>query len=126
MAVAIPDLSPSFSYGGSQGHFNYFVSGDYTTNTLGIESPDGSADPRHDRTQQYHGFAFLQDIVDQNSSVTAVLGTSNAIFQIPNQSGLQPAGLDGIVGLGPQDPGSDNFLLNAQWRHRLLSFRESG
>ena len=46
----------------------------------------------HDRTKQYHGFAFLQDILDQNSSVTAMLGTSNAIFQIPNQLGLQPAG----------------------------------
>ena len=106
-------LSPSVAYGGSSGHFNYFVSGDYTTNTLGVESPDGSADPRHDRTQQYHGFAFLQDIVDQNSSVTAVLGTSNAIFQIPNRQGLQPTGLDGIVGLGPQDPGSGDFVLNA-------------
>ncbi|MBA2587481.1 MAG: TonB-dependent receptor [Alphaproteobacteria bacterium] len=106
-------LSPSFAYGGSSGHFNYFVSGDYTTNTLGIESPDGSNDPRHDRTQQYHGFAYLQDIVDNNSSVSAVLGTSNAIFQIPNRVGLQPAGLDGIVGLGPQDPSSGNFVLNA-------------
>jgi outer membrane receptor protein involved in Fe transport len=106
-------LSPSIAYGGSSGHFNYFLSGDYTTNTLGIESPDGSNNPRHDRTQQYHGFAYLQDILDQNSSVTAVLGTSNAIFQIPNQVGLQPSGLDGIVGLGPQDPASGNFLLNA-------------
>jgi len=106
-------LSPSIAYGGSSGHFNYFVSGDYTTNTLGIESPDGSSDPRHDRTQQYHGFAYLQDILDNNSSVSAVLGTSNAIFQIPNRVGLQPPGLDGIVGLGPQNPGSGNFVLNA-------------
>ncbi|MEO8301292.1 MAG: TonB-dependent receptor [Rhizomicrobium sp.] len=106
-------LSPSFAYGGSSGHFNYFVSGDYTTNTLGIESPDGSSDPHHDRTQQYHGFAYLQDILDNNSSVSAVLGTSNAIFQIPNRIGLQPPGLDGIVGLGPQDPASGNFVLNA-------------
>src|SRR6201996_1342696 len=106
-------LEPSVAYGGSSGHFNYFVSGDYTTNTLGIESPDGSTNPLHDRTQQYHGFAFLQDILDQNSSVSAVLGTSNAIFQIPNRRGLQPSGLDGIVGLGPQDPDSGNFVLNA-------------
>jgi len=106
-------LSPSVAYGGSSGHFNYFVSGDYTTNTLGIESPDGSSDPRHDRTQQWHGFAYLQDILDENSSVSAVLGTSNAIFQIPNQVGLQPPGLEGIVGLGPQNPDSGNFLLNA-------------
>jgi outer membrane receptor protein involved in Fe transport len=106
-------LSPSIAYGGSSGHFNYFVSGDYTTNTLGIESPDGSTDPRHDRTKQYHGFVFLQDILDQNSSVTAVLGTSNGMFQIPNQVGLQPTGLDGTVGLGPLNPGSGNFVLNA-------------
>ena len=97
-------LSPSFAYGGSSGHFNYFVSGDYTTNTLGIESPDGSSNPRHDRTQQYHGFAYLQDILDHNSSVSAVLGTSNAIFQIPNRVGLHPTGLDGIVGLGRRIP----------------------
>ena len=67
-------------------HFNYFVSGDYMTNTLGIESPDGSSDPLHDRTKQWHGFAFLQDILDQNSSVTAILGTSNDMFQIPNSA----------------------------------------
>ncbi|HET7083513.1 MAG TPA: TonB-dependent receptor [Rhizomicrobium sp.] len=107
------NLSPSFAYGGSQGHFNYFVSGDYTTNSLGIESPDGSSDPRHDRTQQWHGFTYLQDILDQDSSISAVLGTSNAIFQIPNRVGLQPSGVDGIVGLGPQDAGSGNFVLNA-------------
>src|SRR5882757_8160148 len=106
-------LSPSIAYGGSSGHFNYFVSGDYTTNSLGIESPDGSTDPRHDRTKQYHGFAYLQDILDNNSSVTAVLGTSNAMFQIPNQVGLQPTGIDGIVGLGPQNPNSGDFVLNA-------------
>jgi len=106
-------LEPSIAYGGSSGHFNYFISGDYNTNTLGIESPDGSIDPLHDRTHQYHGFAFLQDILDQNSSISAVLGTSNAIFQIPNLRGLQPSGLDGIVGLGPQDAGSGNFVLKA-------------
>jgi outer membrane receptor protein involved in Fe transport len=106
-------LSPSIAYGGSSGHFNYFVSGDYTTNTLGIESPDGSSNPQHDRTQQYHGFAYLQDILDSNSSLSAVVGTSNAIFQIPNRVGVQPGGLNGVVGLGPQDAGSGNFVLNA-------------
>ncbi len=94
-------LTPSFDYGGSDGHFNYFVSGDYTTDTLGIESPDGSSDPLHDRTKQWHGFAFLQDILDQNSSVTAILGTSNDMFEIPNSRGLQPSGIDNVTGLGP-------------------------
>ena len=75
------DLNPSVDYGGSSGSFNYFVSGDYLTNTLGIKSPDGSADPLHDRTKQWHGFAFLQDIIDDSSSVTAILGTSNDMFK---------------------------------------------
>jgi len=95
------ELNPSVDYGGSAGSFNYFVTGDYLTNTLGIESPDGTSDPLHDRTKQWHGFAFAQDIIDEQSSVTAILGTSNGIFQLPNQRDLQPTGLDGITGLGP-------------------------
>lgn len=107
-------LEPSFAYGGSAGHFNFFLSGDYNTNSLGIESPDGSPNPLHDRTKQWHGFAYAQEILDQNSSITAILGTSNAMFQIPNQRGLQPSGIGGVVGLGPLDPGgSGNFLLQA-------------
>src|SRR5579862_2076866 len=106
-------LNPSASYGGSSGSFNYFVSGDYDTNTLGIESPDGRSDPKHDRTKEYHLFGYAQEILDQNSSVTAVAGVSNEMFQIPNQVGLQLSGLDGIVGLGPQDLGSGNYVLQA-------------
>ena len=106
-------LNPSASYGGSNGSFNYFVSGDYSTSTLGIESPDGSSDPKHDRTKQYHLFGFAQEILDQNSSITAVAGIANEMFQIPNRVGLQPSGIDGIVGLGPQDPGSGDFVLQA-------------
>jgi outer membrane receptor protein involved in Fe transport len=109
-------VTPSFDYGGSDGGFNYFVSGDYTTDTLGIESPDGSADPLHDRTKQWHGFAFLQDILDQNSSVTAILGTANDMFEIPNSKGLEPEGIDGVNGLGPngvlQANGQTTFLSN--------------
>ena len=85
------ELQPSFDYGGSVGSLNYFVSGDYLTDQLGIESPDGSSNPHHDRTEQYHGFAYLEDILDQYSSVTAILGTSHDNFQIPNTAGLQPS-----------------------------------
>ena len=106
-------ITPSFDYGGSSGSFNYFVSGDYTTDSLGIESPDGKSDPAHDRTTQYHGFAFLQDILDQNSSATVILGTSDDQFQIPDSAGLQPSGLDGIIGLGPLSSDSGDYVLRA-------------
>jgi outer membrane receptor protein involved in Fe transport len=108
------ELEPSASYGGSSGNFNYFVAGDYLTNSLGIESPDNSHTPEHDRTKQYHGFAYLQDILDEHSSLTAILGTSNDMFEIPNLVGGEPTGISGIVGLGPLDPsGSGNYLLAA-------------
>jgi outer membrane receptor protein involved in Fe transport len=103
------ELQPSVVYGGSTGSLNYFVSVDYLTNTLGIESPDGSAAPAHDRTTQHHGFAYAQDILDNQSSLTAIFGTSDGQFQIPNRRGLEPAGVGGVVGLGPCGDGATFF-----------------
>jgi outer membrane receptor protein involved in Fe transport len=106
-------ITPSADYGGSFGSVNYFVSGDYTTDSLGIESPDGSSDPSHDRSKQYHLFGFAQDILDQNSSLTAIVGMANDMFQIPDLQGVQPSGVSGIVGLGPLAAASGNYLLSA-------------
>lgn len=83
-------IQPSFDYGGSSGHVSYFVSGDFMRNTLGIESPDGSGNPIHDTTTQYHAFGYVDDILDSNSRVTFVAGTSNDYFQIPDTPGLSP------------------------------------
>jgi outer membrane receptor protein involved in Fe transport len=83
-------VEPSFAHGGSSGAFNYFVSGDFLRNNLGIESPDGSATPLHDTTKQYHGFGYFEYILDPDTRVSGVLGTSHGRFQIPNQAGLQP------------------------------------
>jgi outer membrane receptor for ferrienterochelin and colicins len=83
-------VQPSFNYGGSSGGLNYFVSGDFLRNDLGIESPDGSTQPLHDHTTQYHGFAYLEDILNDENRLSAVLSTSTGVFQIPNRQGLQP------------------------------------
>jgi outer membrane receptor for ferrienterochelin and colicins len=84
-------VEPSFNYGGSSGRLNYFVSGDFLRNDLGVESPDGSSDPLHDHTTQYHGFAYLEYILSEQDRLSAVLSTSTGKFQIPNRSGLQPS-----------------------------------
>ena len=84
------EVTPSFNYGGSSGHINYFVSGDFLRSDLGIESPDGSSNPIHDHTKQYHGFAYLEDILDEENRLSVALSTSTGNFQIPNQAGLQP------------------------------------
>jgi outer membrane receptor for ferrienterochelin and colicins len=83
-------LQPSFNYGGSSGPLNYFVSGDFLRSDLGIESPDGSSNPLHDHTTQYHGFAYLEYIVDEDNRLSAVLSSSAGKFQIPNRSGQLP------------------------------------
>src|SRR5882757_2348503 len=83
-------VEPSFNYGGSEGRFNYFVSGDFLRNDLGIESPDGRSSPDHDHTTQYHEFAYLEYILDESNRLSAVLSSSVGKFQIPNRSGQQP------------------------------------
>src|ERR1700726_3761221 len=71
-------VEPSFNYGGSAGRLNYFVSGDFLRNDLGIESPDGSSNPIHDHTKQYHGFGYFEYILDDSNRVSAVVSTSTA------------------------------------------------
>jgi outer membrane cobalamin receptor len=88
-------FQPSAEYGGSDGKYTYYVTGDYKENDLGIESPDGSSNPLHDHSRQEHGFAYLENIIDSSNRVSLILGLSDDEFQIPNQQGLQPSlGLD--------------------------------
>jgi outer membrane receptor protein involved in Fe transport len=83
-------VEPSFNYGGTEGNFNYFVSGDFLRNDLGIESPDGRSSPDHDHTTQVHGFAYLEYILDESNRLSAVLSSSEGKFQIPNRGGQVP------------------------------------
>jgi outer membrane receptor for ferrienterochelin and colicins len=84
------EVTPSFNYGGTSGSINYFVSADFLRSDLGIESPDGRSDPLHDHTKQYHGFAYVEDILDEENRLSVALSTSTGTFQIPNRAGLQP------------------------------------
>lgn len=83
-------IQPSFSYGGSSGNSNYFASGDFLRNGLGIESPDGSANPIHDTTTQTHGFGYFETNLNASARLSFAAGTSNDYFQIPNTPGLEP------------------------------------
>jgi outer membrane receptor for ferrienterochelin and colicins len=83
-------FQPSAEYGGSDGKFTYYISGDYKEDDLGIESPNGSSDPIHDHTGQAHAFGYFEDIIDSGNRVSLILGASDDEFQIPNQQGLQP------------------------------------
>jgi len=83
-------IEPSINYGGNTGRYHYFVSGDALTNDLGIESPDGSSTPLHDRTKQYHGFGYFEDVLDSSNRLSVVLSASSGAFQIPDLHAAQP------------------------------------
>ncbi|MDE2305668.1 MAG: TonB-dependent receptor [Gammaproteobacteria bacterium] len=84
-------VQPSVDYAGGIGPLSYFVSGDMLRNDLGIESPDGRSNPIHDHTTQYHGFGYLEDVLDDHDRLALMLGSSVGRFQIPDLYGQQPS-----------------------------------
>jgi outer membrane receptor protein involved in Fe transport len=93
------EINPSANIHGSSGGFSYYVTVNYLQDKLGIESPDASADPLHDKTNQFQAFAYLEDILTPQSRVALIAGTSDQRFQIPDQRGGQPT-----LGLSVGDP----------------------
>jgi hypothetical protein len=85
------EIYPSFFAGGSSGSLNYFVTGDFLRNDLGIESPYDTVTPPHDETRQYHGFGYFEYIINPDNRLSWMLATSHAQFQIPNTPGLTPS-----------------------------------
>jgi outer membrane receptor for ferrienterochelin and colicins len=85
------EVDPSINYAGGSGPLSYFVSADFLRNDLGIESPDGSSNPIHDHTTQYHGFGYFEDILNEHNRVALMLGSSVGKFQIPDLDGVQPS-----------------------------------
>src|SRR5664279_6036877 len=83
-------ITPSVEYGGTVGQTQYFVSGRFLQNNLGIENPTSSNEAIHDRTSQEKGFLYLSTVLDPTSRLTFMSGLSNSSFQIPNNPGQAP------------------------------------
>ncbi|WBO23172.1 TonB-dependent receptor [Sphingomonas abietis] len=104
-------IEPSADYGGSTGNTNYFVSGSFTHNKLGIESVDGSSTPIHDKTDQANLFGYVDHVLSDTDRVSFLGGYSNDYFQIPNPNGLHP---DGSYSVGGQSDYLSNDLNERQ------------
>jgi outer membrane receptor protein involved in Fe transport len=83
-------ITTSAEYGGTIGQTQYFVSGRFLQNNLGIENPTSSREAIHDRTNQEKGFLYLSTVLDSTSRLTFISGVSNATFQIPNNPAQTP------------------------------------
>ena len=84
-------LQPSAMIQGSSGRLNYFFSGSYLLNDLGVENPLPTRNAIHDRTRQYRGFGYVSDILSDTSRISLFGGTSIGQFQIPNVPGRDAA-----------------------------------
>lgn len=113
-------IEPSAEYGGSSGNTNYFVSGDFRRDKLGIESVDGSSTPLHDKTSQGTAFGYVDHILDSDNRVSLIGGYSDQRFQIPNPRGLHPD-LGYTIG-GQSDFLSDNL---DQRQHERTAFSQA-
>ena len=94
---------PSFELTGTEGKVSYFFNGDFMADAIGIENTDGKDYPIHDHTEQYHGFGYMQYLIDNTSRLSLIMSAYDADFQIPNNPGQTPAfALAGV----PTLPGS--------------------
>jgi outer membrane cobalamin receptor len=98
-------VQPSLEYGGASGGFSGYGMFNYLSSDRGIEGPDPRPTPLHDHTEQYNGFAYLEDILNPDTEASLVLGTSNQHFQIPNRPGQPTLGytVNGVSDFASED-----------------------
>ena len=104
-------FQPSISYGGSSGAVDYFYTGDFLHNRVGIENPTGSFNPIHDLSNQTHGLFHASGIIDDTARISFLAGYSNEFFELPNNPWQTPS-------LGLSDNGTTGFDSSTLMQHQ--------
>src|SRR5580692_2193295 len=73
----------------------YYFTGRYLQNTVGIENPTPAYNAIHDFSQQERGFAYMSAFIDPTTRVSLIAGTANNDFQIPDVPG-KPIGQSAV------------------------------
>ena len=76
---------------GSKGPLTYYLTGSLLGNNQGIENPTPDRRALHDQTRQAKSFGYLSYLLDNDSRLTAMFGTTNNRFEIPNVPGQTPS-----------------------------------
>ncbi len=84
-------LEPALEFGGSKGRWNYYLSGTYLQNDIGIEPPTCGTKPIHDTTKQNRAFGYTSFLLNEETEVGAMFGHFLGNFQIPNDPAQNPA-----------------------------------
>jgi outer membrane receptor protein involved in Fe transport len=85
-------VEPSFQAGGSSGKLNYFLTGSYLHDNLGIENPTPGPNAIHDQTDQFKGFGYGSYLLNPTTKLSVMFGSYDGFFQVPNNPRQNPAG----------------------------------
>jgi len=92
-------FNPEFSLYGNEGRWSYFLTGNFLENDVGIENPTAARNPIHDHTDQTKAFGYLSYLLNDDTRLSFLFGTTNNRFQIPNNPDQQPSyALNGVDG----------------------------
>ncbi|MGD0231939.1 MAG: TonB-dependent receptor, partial [Syntrophorhabdales bacterium] len=83
-------VNPSFQLGGSSGKLNYFLTGSYLHDNLGIENPTPGPNAIHDQTDQFKGFGYGSYLLSPTTKLSVMFGSYDGFFQIPNHPRQAP------------------------------------
>ena len=115
-------IKPSFEYGGSDRKLNYYFSGTYLHDALGIENPANRYNAIHDDTNQYKAFSFLSYLIDDTSRISLISSFSYSTFQIPNNPS-QPTAFT-LAGVNSFDSGTLNENQTEQNYYGVLAYQK--
>jgi hypothetical protein len=83
-------LMPSLTYGGTIGQTQFFITGRFISDNVGIENPTSSYNAIHDQTQQGKFFGYVSTILPNDVRFSYITGMSTQAFQIPNSPNQAP------------------------------------
>jgi outer membrane receptor protein involved in Fe transport len=83
-------LLPSFTYGGTVGQTQFYMTGRFLNTNLGIENPTSSTEAIHDLSQQGRFFGYVSTLLDDSTRLSYITGLSISGYQIPNTPGQAP------------------------------------
>jgi outer membrane receptor protein involved in Fe transport len=117
-------LQPSFDYGGSKGPVDWFVTGDYLSNDIGIENPAPTLNALHDQTSQFHGLLYVSGIVDPDTRLSLIAGGFTGAYQIPNNPGQVPTLGLSVNGVTTANSASLNETQQEMTQFTILSLQK--
>jgi len=120
-------LNPAFSYGGSSGGTDFYFTGNYMHDSLGLENPTPGSSAIHDETNQYKGLVYVSHQFQDSGRLTFLFSASDADYQIPNTPG-QTSGFDfsgTTTAPTPVSSSSLNETQNEQTYYGFIAYQQT-